>query len=399
MGRLCASVFLAVAAIGVAVPAFAQDTASNLPKDLKLEKEKKDGWDLIWNIGAGTSMTQNDQFVGQPQGIAATLQGNTAFQGNYFKDEHEWRNSFGLNVAYSYNPTLPGWLKTADLMQLESLYQYKVTEWFGPFARLAYDTSILPGFDRRSGTNQYIISKLDGSTQSGGVTRNVVETAPNGDVKRTSQAFDLTNPFAPSRLKQSVGVFLRPVSKDDVTVEFLPAVGARETFAKGALFVKGPAADADIAAFYGAAGKPATITNVLQVLELDDVFQVGPELIFQLYGTVLEGKMTYKVRAEAMMPLARSGADVKGADGLPLNSVQLTNFDVLAALSFKLVSWASIDYQFRFVRQPQVVDANQIQNSVLVNFQYALFERKAASTAPATEPSATGSPGDVATAK
>ncbi|MFT3773862.1 MAG: hypothetical protein QM820_51490 [Minicystis sp.] len=53
------------------------------------------------------------------------------------------------------------------------------------------------------------------------------------------------------------------------------------------------------------------------------------------------------------------------------NVWQLTNIQLDASLSFKLVEWASIDYQFKAIRQPQILDAFQIQNALLLTFGLA----------------------------
>ena len=49
----------------------------------------------------------------------------------------------------------------------------------------------------------------------------------------------------------------------------------------------------------------------------------------------------------------------------------LTNVEFRANLSVKLVEWASLDYQFKTLREPQLIDEFQIQNNLLFTFGLA----------------------------
>jgi hypothetical protein len=60
----------------------------------------------------------------------------------------------------------------------------------------------------------------------------------------------------------------------------------------------------------------------------------------------------------------------------------LTNVQVDANLSFHLVDWASLDYQLKAIRQPQVIDQFQVQNTLLVTFGISYANRPAPKPAP-----------------
>lgn len=51
-----------------------------------------------------------------------------------------------------------------------------------------------------------------------------------------------------------------------------------------------------------------------------------------------------------------------------------TSLDIEAKLAIKLFSWMSLDYGLRVVREPLIIDEYQIQNNLLLNFSYTLFE-------------------------
>jgi hypothetical protein len=65
-----------------------------------------------------------------------------------------------------------------------------------------------------------------------------------------------------------------------------------------------------------------------------------------------------------MIPAAHSALQ----PGDTRSPVALTNVQLDAKVSFRLVEWASIDYQLRAIRQPQVVDVFQVQNTLLLTF-------------------------------
>ena len=65
-----------------------------------------------------------------------------------------------------------------------------------------------------------------------------------------------------------------------------------------------------------------------------------------------------------MTPFAHSAlpaGDNRGA-------MALTNVEIDATLSFKLVDWASLDYELKALRQPQLLDRFQVQNNLLLTF-------------------------------
>ena len=53
------------------------------------------------------------------------------------------------------------------------------------------------------------------------------------------------------------------------------------------------------------------------------------------------------------------------------SAFELTNISLLAQLSLKVVDWASLDYEFRAEREPQLLDEFQLTNHLLVTFGLA----------------------------
>jgi len=91
-----------------------------------------------------------------------------------------------------------------------------------------------------------------------------------------------------------------------------------------------------------------------------------PLFILQaLWGKYYDGKVGYKVGAEVLIPFANS------ADTGDKSALDLASLEFLARLSFKLVSWASLEYEFSAKRLPMLQEDWQVQNSLFLSFAYS----------------------------
>jgi hypothetical protein len=202
-------------------------------------------------------------------------------------------------------------------------------EEFGPYARFALDTQMFPGLDVRAARVDYAIANLDGTT-----------TALRG------RRLELTDPFAPLNLRESLGVFYQPFREERINLEARAGLGALETFAAGNLAV-----DDDDA------------TAVVEVKELDDSFMVGGEAVVNVWGFLDETKyVSYTAGLGVLIPFVTS--ELAAGDDRSL--IELTNVEGNAGLSVKLFDWASLGYRFVVSRQPLLVDQWQVQNNLLL---------------------------------
>ena len=285
-------------------------------------------WSPRLNLGMTVSFGDNRSVVGQTDG--ATLAFGLKFDAglDYRKDGHEWRNSLNMAEGLTRTPALPVFVKSVDLLALESIYLYHVTPWFGPFARATMLTSMFRGADVRGAPVTYQITRVSG----------IVDTQVGSRLR-------LSDPLQPMTLKQSVGPFLRPVEREAINVELRAGVGAQETIARGQL-----------------AGVDDDKTPVIEIKELANVNQIGVQAAADLWGTVSDKRVTYRVGVDLMIPLAHSAL----VAGDTRSSIDLMNVELGAQLSFKLVEWASLDYQVKAVREPQVLESFQVRNSLLL---------------------------------
>jgi hypothetical protein len=221
-------------------------------------------------------------------------------------------------------------VKSRDSLNVESVYLYHVVPMFGPFGRIVLDTALFRGTDVRPGPTTYHIQRRDGTTDT-----------------RTGDRLALTGPLQPLTLKQSLGAFFRPVTRDEVNLELRAGGGGRETIARDELAIADDAS-----------------TPAIEAVELDNVYQLGVEVTAQVWGALYEKRVLYRASAEAMTPIAHSALRA----GDDRSALELTNIAVVGTLSFKLVEWASLDYELRAVREPQLLDELQVQNNLLLTF-------------------------------
>ena len=107
------------------------------------------------------------------------------------------------------------------------------------------------------------------------------------------------------------------------------------------------------------------------MVERSSFQQAGGEAVFIAKGALVGKRVSYSLTAEALMPFIDTSAAAEEEDK---SLTERTNIDVTGKLSFKLVSWASLDYQLRVQRVPQIQEDYQIQNTFLLTFAFTLLE-------------------------
>jgi hypothetical protein len=312
-------------------PAFSAADPGLLPKEQEVVKDAKPtGWDPALVLGVSIALSSNNNFVGQPDGSSTTGGLNLLGRLDFLEGKHDWRNTLKINEVFTRTPIIDDFVKTIDQLYFESVYYLRASEKFGPFASFKLETSILEGRDVRPTKVDYT---LDGAPIATG-----------------QSSIKLTDGFKPMGLKQALGLFWSPISQKTVELDFRVGVGASETLADGARIAADDAA-----------------TPAIELTSLKDVIQAGAVIGVEAKGELEEGRVNYTVRAEVMMPFIND-------DPQDRSPVDLTNVDIGAKLGFKLFSWASLDYEMKLLRLPQLVDAWQIQNNLLLTFSYALVD-------------------------
>lgn len=292
------------------------------------------GWRATLTLGASGSTVANKRVVGQTDGTSVTLGTTINGEAEYLTGPHEVRLSAGLEEYFTRTPVIDEFVKTADNLSVEAIYFYHIPsiDWLGPFGRLAVDTPLFKGFDVRAEEQTYLISRTDGTTET-----------------RVGDRLLLTESFQPATLRQSAGMFARPVREEEIEIDIRIGAGAREIAADGALVV---ADDED--------------TDEIEVNELENYSQVGLESVLEIAGSFDESRLSYFFTFESLLPFHDSNDDGD------LSVTERADLEIAVGTGVRLVSWASLDYVFRADRIPALLDDWQLSNNLLLTLTYTV---------------------------
>jgi hypothetical protein len=347
-----------VAAAGVAR---AEDDATVIPKSTDEMKTgaAESGWHPLLKASANFALGQTKGVPGSTDGVTVSLGYliNAGLGYLSLSKEHEWANTLAMQLSYSKTPAVDAFVKALDVIDFKSSYLYHIPagQWLGPFVSFRLTAPMLPGYDvRPTATNvlrlkhgeQELFNPYD-PTQPVDAEGNAIDADhPRVENMPANRQISLTGAFAPLTLKEAAGVFAMPVNRTEAKLDIRVGFGAWETFVRGGYTVEDNASSADI----------------LELRQLQDAVQIGPELGIGLTGTVRQ-ILTYGLNAQFMQPVYNN-TDTK------LKGVDLLNMEFGALLGVKVAEWMSIDYSFSAVKQPLLVDRWQIINGLLVSLTF-----------------------------
>lgn len=319
-----------------------------------------EGWAADILLGLSINLATSKNVVGQPvDGATWTIAVNTSATADYYKRGHEVRNSFSWVEALQKSPLLKEFVKSQDRLAIESIYYYHVPKapWFGPFGRFQIETSLFKGFDVRNADTTYV-------------------NAGNPEETETTRRFLLTKAFRPTMLKESIGAFARPLSKEWLDIDFRLGIGARETLAKN------QRALADVA------DTPAVEYTLLKSYAL-----AGFESALELSGSFSESRVGYHAGGEVLIPFVQDDKTEERSN------IELTNLEFSAGVTVKVVEWVSFDYAFRAQHLPQLQKDWGISNNLLLTLQGRVYHKERPVAPPVEETPVEETPADEAPAE
>ena len=324
---------LGLLTLAFAAPTMAQD---DLVDDKKhKEIKKKDGWDFLLTPSLSLSFADNRGVIGQPDGSTVVLGVIVAAGTDFRHQKHQWRNRLNITEAFSRTPVIDNFLKSTDIFKFETLYLYSFLDWLGPYARFSLNTAMLESFDSHGDPVTWAIAR-DGA----------VETRSGFNLR-------LTDGFTPATLRESAGLFATAYETKPLAVEIRMGFGGLHAIADGQLAIKDDEATAE-----------------LEVIELSSFNQAGGEFAIAAFGSMYKKRIVYKAEVEFMMPFIHDELEPGDDRGL----LELTNIEISASISFKLLDWMSLDYVLRAIRTPQLIDEFQLQNNLLLTMSYSFFK-------------------------
>lgn len=307
-------------------------------------KGPPDGWTLKVELGLNGALTNTANVVGADDGntvqFGIAVKGQAALRAG----DHEWRNELAIAHAQTQTPALPVFVKGTDQLDVSSMYLYHIPSipWLGPFARARLQTSLFSG-------RLVVADPATPVTLDGAPTPLDTKT----EDEKSYGFLELTDPFQPLLLRESLGVFAQPLDDKTLRLTISLGGGAQQVFAEG-----GRAVTDDVA------------TPVIEVSTLADSQQIGAELDVAAVGSVTD-TIGYALGVNVLYPFYSDPESTVG--GKILEGLDLTNVEITGKVSVKLASWASLDYVLSAKYLPLIIDEWQVSNGLLLNSSFNLL--------------------------
>jgi len=332
--------------------AFAQAQIVPTSEVTGAEKTDPQGWNPFLGITGTLSLASNSNVVGQVDGFSTLFGLGITGGADYVDGKHLMRTTLTIGEGFARTPVVDEFTKTNDSVKLEGLYNYFLTKDFGLYGRLSLSTSAFSANDVRGTPTTWVEKNTDDPTMP--TTRNT-----NAFRQR------LAGSLAPFTLEESAGGFAEPIRKDKLHLSFRLGVGGRHTFADSVLVI-----DDDKA------------TDEVELLRLSDVHQLGVEAFAGAAGKNKDGKASYRAGLAVLLPFVNNDKDDRGVG-------DLTRVGFEGQLTFNMYSWLGLVYTLNITRDPQLFPKDneliQVQNTLLLTFQYTAVKKKTAKPEPTKE--------------
>lgn len=364
----CVSIALSAAFLAFTTSVLAQEPEATLVPGSTTEvvkKVDKTGWHPLLKVGGNFALGQTNNVPGSADGMAVNF-GALVNGGLVYLDpsqQHEWASDLLWQLAYARTPVVDAWVKSADSIDLNSAYLYHVPNapWFGPFFSLRLTTPMLPGYEVRPANTSLI--ELEPREELGEDGTGAIVDGQGNAIDASSarvqevtagNKIELTGAFSPLTLRETLGLFAIFSEQDIFKLDTRLGFSAWETFVRDGYLVADDARTAD----------------VLELRPMQDSVQLGPQLGILATG-LIKPSVTYGLGAMFMQPVyTNADTDLTGLD--------LLNMEFSATLGVKVFEFLSLDYAFKALKQPLVIDQWQITNNLLITISFMLVGEAAA---------------------
>ena len=299
------------------------------------------GWNPSLSVNGSVNLVDNSNVVGQVEGTSALFGAGVSGGADYVRGPMMWRNQLSITEGFAKTPVVDDFVKTNDELALESMYNYFFVSKLGVFGRVKLTTTLFPARKVTADPATYTLL----SAEPGGASRSV-----------TSDDLEVASAFDPVSLNYSAGAFAQPLGRDELTVDVRAGVGGRHTFASGVFVQNDDSATPDI-----------------ELQELATVHQAGIEVFAGLTGKAQKDRLKYSAGVSLLYPVINN-------DDFDRSAGKLLRLALEATATVAIFDWMGVVYKGSIVRDPQLFpdgeELTQIQNSILLTFQYTLIDRK-----------------------
>ncbi|GMV40746.1 MAG: hypothetical protein AMXMBFR64_24620 [Myxococcales bacterium] len=284
--------------------------------------ETTSGWNIDLVLGGSVQFLRSDNVVGK--GSASTVNLSAFVETLLRYNDPEHLAYFRLNIEEGGDITLPDapYIATTDELELDLLYVYKVTDWFGPYVRAALETNLVPGYEKLDSPRDTVKLDTDGT---------VIDT------EKEAESVELAGPASPIEVWYGAGgrFTWSPDYWFDLSTRI--GVGGRQVFTRD-LFVQVDDSD----------------TPELELHRVPDVGQVGIEAAVVL-DVLATRYVALNVEFDMLEPF--------DAWDEPVISLRTT-------VALRIASFASLNYVLRVKDDPALSPDTQIDQAVQLRFAW-----------------------------
>ena len=292
------------------------------------------------------SYIHNSSVAGMADGHYFQTDANIIFNYKYKEGMHEVLTDLNWKEGVSRTPAFDGWVIANDLFKIDFRYNLMFHKIAGYYLKAGLETHFLPGYDYRSEDYDYVVSNND--------TR-------NSDGKK--RKFKTAKPGKPFYLTEGTGIFVRPVEREEANLEIYAGLSAREVWVGSTLAI-----DDDDAT-----------EEIIELKELNDVYEVGAEAGLTLKGFLKDRLIGYDLMARLIKPFYMPD-DTKvnySEDGTvdgysELDSLQ---FETRFRLDFNIHKYVALNYELNVKRDYAVVRDWQVSNAIYLSIFYELDKK------------------------
>ncbi|MBH1988764.1 MAG: hypothetical protein I8H75_03360 [Myxococcaceae bacterium] len=306
-----------------------------------LAEEKQIPWKLDLALGIHLSHHYNQNFLGLQNGNMFHPGFQASTQVFWKEGTQEWIFEFSLMEAWVLSTPQTMFIKSNDLLQLRSAYQFAYAPWGGNYVAAKLRTSLLPGYDVETTATDYTVVYADGRPSQ-------VMTS-TGNASTGTFSFPLTQAFLPLILEQDIGFYYRFHPHFAPNSELRAGFSSRENLAKSQKILTA------VGVVYG--NTP--------VRELDTIFEIGPSFGIRLRGNLLEKKLSYEFSFDYLFSVWQT----------PKNALAATHgqsFDSGMDLKWTFLPWLSLDWNLKAILNPAIFDQIQFMTTLTLAFNYSL---------------------------
>jgi hypothetical protein len=302
-----------------------------------------DGWHPFLGLGSSVQIGSSSNVVGRIDGQTYSIGANVNGRMNYKKGKHEWNNRLAFQIQQTNTPGLTGWVKSLDLLRIESNYVWSPSANFGVYAGLLVDTSVFGTEDVRSLPTTYLIKepggRFSGDFGGGSLT-------PGGPIRQVL----LTKEFAPATIGPGAGANIKLYEAYGHKVQGRVGIGSQTVFGRNGIALT---------------DDPLTPT-VVEATRLQDFTQIGASTRVSADGAILKN-VTYGLLVEFLFPFYNS-IDTSNS------FINTINMSLDLKLGLKVNKWFSVEYVLGVRRQPLLVDKFQVWHGLLASFAVNVIE-------------------------